>query len=329
VKNINKSTISVLLVSFNHEDYIYEALEGIRLQTRTPDEVLIADDGSTDKTQRIIVDYVKKNKLEEKWKLMLSSKNRGINANLNNAIRNLNAEIIVPMSGDDISLSNRCELAQKIFDENKFVNIINTNGFIINQEGEITGHTSRPLGLYNDIFKSIRNGFPPISPVGECWRRNIFRDMGELPTDVPNEDDQISFWGLINGGIFCSSERTFKYRVHEKSASAWLRNNQSNEDFLNMYLQDMEIRRRHMVHWHFLLSKSALFDKKYLSDALLKKIYFYGLMTKLSNNNYIERIIFLLKYSNLLPIREKVYCILGERGIVLWRILRRAIKGNK
>jgi glycosyltransferase involved in cell wall biosynthesis len=329
MKNDFELTVAVLLVSFNQEDYIYEALEGIRLQTRTPDEVLIADDGSTDETQRIIVDYVKKHELEEKWKLILSLKNRGINENLNNAIKNLHSEIIVPMAGDDISLSNRCELAQKLFRENNNVNIINTNGFIINHKSEITGYLSRPEGIYNEVEKSIRNGFPPISPVGECWRRNLFREMGELQTDVPNEDDQISFWGLINGGIFCSSERTFKYRVHEKSASAWLRNNQSHEAFLTKYLQDMEIRRRHMIHWNSLLSKTSIFEKKHFSDALQKKIKFYELMRDIGDNNYIERIIFLLKHGSLLPIREKVYCLLGIKGIVFWRILRKVIKGNK
>lgn len=329
MRNNNKLTVAVLLVSYNQQDYIHEALEGIRLQTRTPDEVIIADDGSTDNTHEIIINYVKIHKLESSWKLILSSKNKGINENLNNGIKYVKSEIIVPMAGDDVSLENRCELAEKLFIEHGNINIINTNGFIINENGEITGHTFRPVGIHKDVAKSIRNGFPPISPVGECWRTKIFGLIGELPTDVPNEDDQISFCGLINGGILCSGEKTFKYRVHKSSASAWLRNNQSNKKFLIQYLRDMEIRRRHMMHWVVLLSKSANPDREHLKMILEKKIRFYALMSMLESGNFGERILFFIRNGNVLPFREKVYCILGRQGVVFWRVLRKIIKGNK
>lgn len=42
--------LSVVLSIYNGEKYIIEQLDSLRQQTRLPDEVLMYDDGSTDKT---------------------------------------------------------------------------------------------------------------------------------------------------------------------------------------------------------------------------------------------------------------------------------------
>jgi len=112
---IYENKISIILISYNQESYIVHALDGVRNQSLTPDEVIIADDGSTDETQAIIAEYCKKNKLESKWKLLFSTVNKGINANLQNAINHSHGQIILIMAGDDISLPNQCQLSYDIF----------------------------------------------------------------------------------------------------------------------------------------------------------------------------------------------------------------------
>ena len=46
--------ISVFLTTYNHERYVEESLYGILNQIRTPDQVIISDDASTDNTVKII-----------------------------------------------------------------------------------------------------------------------------------------------------------------------------------------------------------------------------------------------------------------------------------
>ncbi len=322
----NGLTIAVVLVTYNQQDFIIEALEGIRNQSRIPDQVIIADDASSDKTQKIIKKYVEDHGMQQSWQLLFSETNRGINENLNNAINNVKCEIIVPMAGDDISLPNRCELAEKLFIRHPSINIINTNGYIINEAGDIIGATSRPEGLVTRVEEAIRNGFPPISPVGECWRFSLFGQMGVLPPDIPNEDDQISFFGLLNGGILCDCSKTFKYRIHNQSASSWLRNKQSNKEFMTRFIHDMEIRRKHMSYWMVQLSRARPDNYERLKDLLEKKIVFYKLMSTLGSGNYGTRIKFYLKESASLPFREKFYCIFGKFGIIFWRLMRKILR---
>ena len=47
--------ISVVMTTYNGEKYILEQLESIRCQTRIPDEVIIKDDCSKDKTVSIAI----------------------------------------------------------------------------------------------------------------------------------------------------------------------------------------------------------------------------------------------------------------------------------
>lgn len=57
----NAPLVSICCITFNHESYIEQALDGFLLQkTEFPLEILIHDDASTDKTADIIKEYEKK-----------------------------------------------------------------------------------------------------------------------------------------------------------------------------------------------------------------------------------------------------------------------------
>ena len=53
---------SVVLSTYNGEQYIIEQLESIKNQTRIPDEVLIYDDCSTDQTVELVRNFIDKNR---------------------------------------------------------------------------------------------------------------------------------------------------------------------------------------------------------------------------------------------------------------------------
>lgn len=61
MKNNNKPLVSICCITYNHENYIRDAIEGFLMQKTTfPIEILIHDDASTDKTADIIREYEKK-----------------------------------------------------------------------------------------------------------------------------------------------------------------------------------------------------------------------------------------------------------------------------
>lgn len=48
-----RGTVAVVIAVFNGEDFLAEALESVRAQTRPVDEVIVVDDGSTDRSAEI------------------------------------------------------------------------------------------------------------------------------------------------------------------------------------------------------------------------------------------------------------------------------------
>ena len=74
--------VSVLMTSYNREKYITEAMESVLNSTYANFELIIVDDGSTDKTVAIANEYEKKDK---RVKVHTNEKNLGQFQNRNKA----------------------------------------------------------------------------------------------------------------------------------------------------------------------------------------------------------------------------------------------------
>ena len=53
--------VSVVMITYSHESYIAQAIQGVLMQKRDfPVELIIGEDCSTDRTREIVLDYQKK-----------------------------------------------------------------------------------------------------------------------------------------------------------------------------------------------------------------------------------------------------------------------------
>lgn len=92
--------LSVIILSYNHENFIAEALESVLMQKTTfKFTIIVADDGSTDNTPKILSEY--KNKYPNKIELISSSENKGVFQNAFSTISKINSKYIALLDGDD------------------------------------------------------------------------------------------------------------------------------------------------------------------------------------------------------------------------------------
>ena len=92
--------LSVCLITYNHKDYIVQAIEGVLMQkVNFSFELIIADDFSTDGTREIILDDEKKYPLL--ISLILQKKNVGPLKNWLELIKTPKAKYIAYFEGDD------------------------------------------------------------------------------------------------------------------------------------------------------------------------------------------------------------------------------------
>lgn len=90
--------ISVLLPAYNCRQWIEESLRSVASQTLPPDEILVADDASTDGT----ADFVEALAIPG-VRLLRSERNMGISRQLNRMIGEAKGRYLARMDGDDIA----------------------------------------------------------------------------------------------------------------------------------------------------------------------------------------------------------------------------------
>lgn len=109
--------VSVALTTYNGSQYIIELLDSLRRQTRKPDEVLIADDQSTDNTVEIVKEYIKKYKLNG-WHIYVNKHNLGWMKNFTSVISKTTGDYIFTADQDDIWNIEKIERYLKCFELN-------------------------------------------------------------------------------------------------------------------------------------------------------------------------------------------------------------------
>ena len=209
--------ISVCIPTYNGEKFIYQQIISILSQINSDDEIIISDDGSTDKTLDIIKsfndDRIKifyNNKIKSKYSFNLTTQN------LQNALLKARGEIIFLADQDDVWIDNKIERCINylkngydlilhdcaIVDQNN--NLIDKSYFKLNN--------STP-GIFNNIVKN--------SYLGCCMAINkkVLNYALPFPKDIPHD-----IWiGLIAEEftkVKFLQEILINYRRHGNNLSA-------------------------------------------------------------------------------------------------------------
>ena len=94
--------VTVLMPVYNAEEYLVEAIESVLNQTFRDFEFLIINDGSTDRSEKIIKTFT-----DERIRYIRNSKNLKIVQTLNKGLALAKGIYIARMDADDISLPLR------------------------------------------------------------------------------------------------------------------------------------------------------------------------------------------------------------------------------
>ncbi len=147
---MNSYDIDVIIPAFNAEKYIAEALQSIQQQTLPVSNIIIADDGSTDKTSEIIDKF----KESDDRILHLKLIHKGVSAARNAGIEASSATYIAFMDADDIWLSEKLEKQIDVFEKaDSETGFVHSSYFVIDEEGNnVQNAYVTPPQKKGDIF---------------------------------------------------------------------------------------------------------------------------------------------------------------------------------
>ena len=101
--------ISVIVPVYNVEEYLDECLDSIRKQTYKNIEVILVNDGSTDKSQEICERYCQ----QDSRFYLINQENRGLSGARNRGIQESTAEFITFVDSDDVIKEDMLEQLMK------------------------------------------------------------------------------------------------------------------------------------------------------------------------------------------------------------------------
>lgn len=112
--NNSEIMISVIMPAYNAEPYIKQAIESILLQSYKNFELIIVNDGSSDRTRDIVLSFT-----DHRIRLIDNDGNKGIVYSLNRGVKEASGKYIARMDSDDISLPERFEKQLEYIVKNK------------------------------------------------------------------------------------------------------------------------------------------------------------------------------------------------------------------
>ena len=112
---MNKGLISVIVPIYNVENYLKECIESIISQTYTNIELILVDDGSTDKSGEICDKYAEKDKRIE----VIHKKNAGVSAARNTGLESASGEYIAFVDSDDYIDKTMLEVLANLLEMNE------------------------------------------------------------------------------------------------------------------------------------------------------------------------------------------------------------------
>jgi glycosyltransferase involved in cell wall biosynthesis len=140
---------SIVIPVYNGEKYIYEALKCAYFQERSADEIIVYDDGSTDKTWEIC------NRDEFRGQLHLYKNPEGpsgfVNA-WNKAISKANGDYITLLHHDDLLDLRYLKIIEKVLEDYPDVKHIYSACNYIDERGNITGLAAEGLSSKPQLY---------------------------------------------------------------------------------------------------------------------------------------------------------------------------------
>lgn len=205
--------ISVCMATFNGEKFLREQLDSVLLNLGENDEVIISDDGSTDKTIEVIESYVDKDSRIS----LLAGPRKGIIANFENAIINCHGDYIYLCDQDDVWSPDKVFGVQKAFSVNEALVVVHDAQVVDKNLKEILPSffefRNSGAGFWHNFYK---NGY-----IGCCmaFKRELLPFIIPIPKNIEMHDQWIGMWGDLKGKNVFIPEKLLKYRRYENNVS--------------------------------------------------------------------------------------------------------------
>lgn len=285
--------ITILLSTYNGENYLKEQLDSLSMQTYKNFEIIVRDDGSSDATVKMLSSY--------DFTCIKTTENLGAKGSFATLVQytlaNSDAEYFMFCDQDDVWESDKIEKTVSKIEELAEQNpdtplLVHSDLMVVDENLQLLQQSFWSYGHINPEFNDF-NRLLMHNTITGCTMI-INRKLAEMTLPIPNEAIMHDWWiGLVAsqfGKIGYIQESTIKYRQHSSNDTGAqkfgllyifkhlrntnLRKNQLQaKSFLKIYKSKLERETIDMLEQFSTLDEKNFFKKRYilLKHSLLKQ----------------------------------------------------------
>ncbi len=202
--------VSVVLPVWNGERFLADAIESVTRQTLEAFELLVVDDGSTDRTRAIALEFSR----NDPRVTVIPIVHAGIAEALNTGILAARGRFIARMDADDYSLPSRLIKQMTFLDAHTGCVVVGCNVEVIDEEGEHIGAVRFPE-RHPEITGALMTGRGAVAHPAVMMRKEAVLGVGGYRAErFPSED--LDLWMRLSeiGDFANIPEVLLRYRRH-------------------------------------------------------------------------------------------------------------------
>lgn len=212
--NSDNFKLSVVIPAYNCAKYIEDTIASVLNQTRTPYEIIVVNDGSTDNTAEVVSKYPTIR--------LINKINQGPSETRNRGILECTGNWVAFLDSDDIWHSEKIEKIEECLTKNPKIDMLSTAFFIGNPQSGWKKITPRRIFNPNDSFfeQLYRRSFIATSSV--VIKKSVLDKVGGFSSSLLVAED-LDLWlrvAITSAKYHYIAEHLLYYRSHLASITS-------------------------------------------------------------------------------------------------------------
>ena len=199
-------TISVVIPTYNRQRFIREAIRSVLYQTRSPAEIIICDDGSTDGTEEVVMSMASTVPVVYK-----RQENQGPGAARNLGAASARGDWIAFLDDDDVWHP------EKLAAQEDYV-AAHPEVVFVYSHFEFIDEASHPMPMptkWDELGLMIFDGNPPALPSTVLVKKDVFLEIGGFDVRLKHAEDWDLFVRIAERfPTHCVEQKLVKHRRH-------------------------------------------------------------------------------------------------------------------
>ena len=213
--------ISIALCTYNGEKYLAEQLASYLKQERLPDELVICDDCSNDRTREILENFATQAPFPVH--IHINEKNLRSTKNFEKAFNLCTGDIIVPSDQDDVWYETKLQRLEDAFNKNPQIGLVFTDANVVGSNLEPLGYTlwqsikftqKEQQKVYEGAVIPVLMKHNIVTGAAMAFRANLRSSFMPIP-ETWIHDAWITFIIALVAEILPISEPLIGYRKHD------------------------------------------------------------------------------------------------------------------